>query len=431
MVESRTSTTRRRFLVGVSSVLGWPSVALGEAPSFDIAPSVKEIVLVIFTGQSNTQGAENHAVVTSRPPAPERVLMFDNNTPRILGNSQAPGFYNMRVEAKNLQRLVGARERVDGSAGETISTMSGYELQKRLGPDVAVVVVNVAIGSQDYGHISEGSVIFANAVEVIERVRMIAKTSGRSFRLAVNWSGQEGNVFVKQAKFHNLILKLHDSFARRFDDNDGDTAPVIMCIDGIAAFPHYRAPPGEALAQLQAAVDDPKAIAYATPTYVFPTCASGVHKTAAGAAHEGAYFGRATALSMRGEDARPLYPVAATLSGSKANATLHVPKGPLTRSTIVSDPGNLGITCSRQDNGALVPLKSASIAGPDKISVELDSPPDGVSLWLEFALRGPEGAPVGPTSGARSPLCDSSLDRTFYGLTMQNHIAISRVDLRA
>lgn len=403
---------------------------MGGAPTLAASlAGVTQAVLVIGFGQSNMQGAANNLALTTAPPAPGRVLMFDNGSPRLLRSGQGPGRQNDRVQDYMLDRLVDAREELFDSSGECPMTQLGFELQKRLGPSTVVIVANVAVGSQPYEALIPGTAPGDNALAVMRRVRILMGVLGLPLKICMAWSGQEAHI---GNNFADSFARLTDMQGVRFGPRTqailSNSVEMLVSLDQIANFTAYGLATAEMpLAQLQAGVQQPAKFVTACPSYLFPTMPDKVHATASGQAHKGALHGRALARAILGQDARPLYPTGATVSGSRATITCNVPTGPLNLgSPIVSDPGNRGVVAVRQDNGVAVPVSAVAASGSN-VLVDVTSPPAGVPLWIGFGTHGTPGAAAGPTTGARCTICDSSPDTTAYGLSMANHMAISRV----
>lgn len=404
-----------------------------------LAASVTNILILIGKGQSNTAGSASGSVLTATPPAPGYVLMWDNGSPRVLQHDHGPTRSFERVHAMHLENIVNAKEMLHATSGESIMTMAGYEAQKRLGNTWGVVVANVAIGSQPYDKIKKGTPPYNNLLEIVRRTRIVMGVRGRvNVTVGVLWSGQEAEVNRTLASYSGMVLEDQANLTSDINAITGGTSQVLLVVDGLSNFTKYIGPQDGSLVTAQAplgaldaAINNPTKVVYACPTYLFATAPDGVHKLAVGAAHEGAYMGRAIARALLGQDALPVYPTAASYSGGLVTATMRVLAG---NALSLSSPyvantadGFYGLTVARQDTGALVPISAVSLAAANQVRATLSSPPSGVPCWLYFGGYGPSGANAGPTTGARCPINDGSSETSFYGRSLANHAAISRI----
>jgi len=335
------------------------------------------------------------------------------------------------VPEHHLRARVDAREGVHDTTGETQWTQAGYEMQRRLGDGYAVAVATVGIGSQPYSAIKLGTAPGDNLLEVVRATWLIAKLSGLAFRVVMAWPASEGDYTNSQAGFLAYLAEFQAQVTAAVNAATNGTGEVLLAVNGWANATGYgAATASEGYAQLQWAVDNPTRGVYGAPDYLWPRVADKIHRTAAGNALDGAYLGRAISRGLLGQDALPLYTTGVAVAGSTVTGTVHLPLGAVGltgTSSQVTDPGQLGITCVRQDNGVAVPVASAAVVSGTTYQATLTSPPAGVPLWLEIGARGTPGNAGGPTSGMRSPLNDGHTDTSAYGVQLANHHAVQRV----
>lgn len=160
-----------------------------------------------------------------------------------------------------------------------------------------------------------------------------------------------------------------------------------------------------ALAQLDFAQTSQRAY-LATPTYHLPYAGDNIHLTAVGYKWIGAYFGRAYASLVKGEQPQWLNPKSATIRGIELRVRFDVPRGPM-----VLDVTNLAATTDFgfrvTDGGSSASINSISIDGADVVIV-LTSTPSGavvVRYGLDYL-----GSGLTITNGASGNLRDSTAD---------------------
>lgn len=398
-----------------------------DATACDTA--VEKIILIIGFGQSTSVGSASLAPVTDEPVKPGFVMMWNGGV-RVLEHDHGPLRGAEIVDLGAISKLVDGYEILHAKTGETQWTQAAYECQKRMGDTVAVVAATVGIGSQAYATLGPGNAPFANLLTVVKHTWLAAKLSGRDFDLVAWYPESEGDQTDSEAGFTLILNNFQTNLTNQINPLINRTGQVFVGVDGYSGHSNYGTYLStQAFAQLAWVLANPTKGIYGSPTYIRETVVDGTHGSSAGNALDGAFAGRATALTLMGDpNPLPLYITGQTVAASYVDFDVHLPKNAValtSTSDIVTPITNHGWKVRRTDTNAEVTVSSVTFVS-GKIRVTVSSPPAGVSLEYSVGWRGVGVAASGPVTGNRSPINDDCADLSFFGVQMANHIAPSR-----
>jgi hypothetical protein len=262
------------------------------------------------------------------------------------------------------------------------------------------------------------------------------------FDMIVLWPQQEDDSQLSQSAFLSIITEFQSDFTADISRMSNDeVAEVMFVTNGFTRDPSGAATFSEqTLGQMQFALENHgennapetcKSI-LATPSYILHRAADLIHFTNIAGARDGSYMGRAAANRKLGRDAKPFHITSIAWVSGQIRCNLHLPydAGTLTEtSPWVTDPGQNGFKLQKVSNGSDHPLASVFILGQQIIAVPSPGYSTTDEYELSWALRGPPGNLDGPTTGARCPFNDGSLDTDFFGNPMPNHLASGRANI--
>ncbi|MDB4945323.1 MAG: Endo,4-beta-xylanase precursor [Labilithrix sp.] len=176
--------------------------------------------------------------------------------------------------------------------------------------------------------------------------------------------------------------------------------------------------------QLSAHTRAPGKVVLVTPTYMLDVREDCLHFSATGQRHLGEYFAKAYAkMIFQATPWEPVRPLSITRAGTVVTVKFSVPRPPLVfDTTLVTDPGRYGFDVV-DDAGALLPVTSVALAGPDAVAITLAAAPAG-AIKVRYAQNQPSAACIGPgttqSGGARGNLHDSDKTPSQYGYDLSN-----------
>lgn len=284
--------------------------------------------------------------------------------------------------------------------GETPLTGSFDMVNELIFAEDRLTKANVAyqlLGScpgQDGGSLeqqSKGSEAFNRLKGDIANGYRLAQLAGKSFKFRAygyaQGEGEGGSIGSTTAAMKGGFITLRRDIEIEARSVSGQAERVVAL--------HYqtRFKPHIAQAHYEAARDDPD-IYIATPIYMLPLVADGLHLTARGSKLLGAYMGIAyKRVVIDGAiDWKPLVPINCDAQGRVATLRFNVPVGKLTiDTTLVPARGNYGFTLV-DANGAAIVITAVTLTGGDTIKLLTANPiPAGARVRYGWDTINPGG----------------------------------------
>ncbi|HVI28873.1 sialate O-acetylesterase [Hansschlegelia sp.] len=419
-----------RYVQEIGGVARLISVSLLYTSS--IAPSVTTLHHFPLTGQSLHGGTQSTPAITTTPPRPGRVLMFSGGV-RTLGTN-FPTDRTAIIADEDLAGIVDAFERTDGDrAGETVASIGGWQATKTLASTEALLMSAHGIGGQGYDWLKKGSIPYSNILKAVRRARLIAALSGIAYEVpGVIWDQGQHDHDETESTYRGWLVELQSDLTADINALTGGTDQVKLIIHQMANWQLYNiATSGVPLAQLNMALMNPTKALCVGPQYILETVADGMHLTAASERLQGLYTGRAMAAVVAGQPYTPLYVTSAVRAGAVVTLTFSDTGTALAfdDGSLVTDPGNKGVTWHDAGNGNSVTITNVAITGAHTIDVTLSAVPTGTAQQIGIARVATPNAFAGPTTGPRSVIRDQSPDTTPEGRRLYNFACIQLVNV--
>lgn len=260
-------------------------------------------------------------------------------------------------------------------------------------------------------HLS-GSTIYTNAMAAIDQIIAISETDAKPVSVrTLGWGQGESDILAgtSRSTYTAQMLALRASWDADVKTKTGQTEDVQMLAWQVSDHSVYGvSAPTIALAQTDAADQDPN-IHIICPTYMMDTVpADGVHLSAQDYRWLGAYRGLAyKRLIIDGVGWKPLRPLAKIVQDTACIIEFDVPVAPLVFDTEqVVDPGDYGFQLV-DSGGSPLTISSVSLLGPTRVKIVASSTlPSGFKVRYAWGPGGTFNA--GRITGPRGNLRDSA-----------------------
>ncbi|CCW20154.1 hypothetical protein EBBID32_45250 [Sphingobium indicum BiD32] len=385
----------------VGNSVRWTDFAtgMGVTTSVDLSvttefgATITTVEHITASGQSLSRGSALSPPVTTGAPDPLRLMMFDQG-----------------VNASDTTALSAANFDTFASASVTASEppvlSAGRAFLSDKASTVGVLVSCHGVGGYRYDQLCKGTVPYANQITAITTAARRETLAGRNYRMRYHeWTQGEADSGNAVGVYLGKQVEYQADLTTDYQEIVGTTDEVIIVTTQVSNFTAYsltQAPP-MTLELLESSILYPDKFICTGPKYHLPYVDS-THTTAEGSIHFGHCNGRAMRLHREGDWNGPLYVLSAVRTGDSVVLTFNAPYGgaPIDLNTsIVSDPGNYGVTF-HQTGGAAVTVTGVAVTGDFEITVTLSATPTGTDQKIGIAATGTAGQPAGPTTGGRS-----------------------------
>jgi hypothetical protein len=400
-----------------------------------LADTVTEVRLIAGYGQSGITGYNSGALYTTTVPVTGRTVMWERG-PRPAGHDQNSISGRMMPD-EALHAWADYVEVEFGVGAETCfgSLLTDYVADE--GSTVALLGATLGVGAQTMQAISPGGAVWSNMlVRGVVRARLMAAMAGKDFVWnEVFFDQGEGNVATDTtegaylARMGTLSTAL-DALATELGTLDGEDE-VAWFYAQMPNFPYYGYPdyPWVPIDQLQAHINDPDTFWCVGPRYQYEYT-DNAHMTAAGQYSLGARKAIVARIRRDGGSWTPVRPISAVRSGAVVDVTFEVPVPPLVLDTsVVSDPGDYGVTWRDAGDGNSVSISSVAVQSPTVLRVTLDGTPTGTAQEIGIAIEATSGAAPGPTTGARACIRDSDTAEDGRSVVLHNYACHEIIDV--
>ena len=397
-----------------------------RAYSQDKSPGRPVYNEIIGTGQSLSTGLFANPPISTTPQWPTVALMTN------LGVRQVPD--RGRVYALTPELITGlvplVEARTPDRDGETIGAGMTFQINELAledgQPPWPVVFSAHGVTGADYQILKRGTVPYRNALATVRRVAAILNGMGvRDVVRAVTVTHGETD-FIKRvsaADYEADLIQWRNDYDNDLRAITGQRESVMLFTDQMNSYTSKTLKAAAAttspiaLAQLQAALDHPGAIALACPKYWLEyNPKDGAHLTNQSEELLGEKYGEAIKRTfVDGAVWKPLYITGAAINANLVVLSYNIPAPPLALDTVlVSDPGNRGFIYS-DDSAAPPTITAVELAnGNTQVRIHLSAAPTAAvgHRHIKYAYVGSlgcggGGCDAGPLSGPRGNLRDS------------------------
>ncbi len=354
--------------------------------------------------------------------------MFENNVVFSAQTGACPGGPNgmhmtVPVDAGWLRPLIETQSEKPRSA------IANYLQQVDAGPSLAVTV---AYSGFQQACLEEGTTAFTGITRAFENLKRVGAWHDpeTEAQLEIVWVQNEGDEAL-QTPAATYATGMENIYASIVDAAGNPTVtPRIWMVQAQAwtdpTNGTTHTTPTAAIGQYIFARAHPEYAKILGPTYLYSTAVgSTVHRNTLGACESAATWGAAI---HAGDSFQPVWPVmgqSPTLSGTTITLHLYAPTCPLqfltSKITGVSTANRgLEYACSSSPP-SISSVTFGSCANNDQtVTIELDGNPDATCESddiLRGVYTGTNGAAEGPSTGPRSPICDSTATTYQCGAT--------------
>jgi hypothetical protein len=329
--------------------------------------------------------------------------------------SNGANLNNYVKQSTQLASLVGLRERVsplDTTCGETFA----YGMGLNITPECVFYSMGRGAYSAD-GLLLDttlGIPHFSNLYAGAKEARNHLVTSGATVSSTVPMIYKQGEADTATAKadWKTRVQAIRDDAEKGFKHAMLADVTVKMILDQLALQNHAQSQGDLAVAAIEMHRDVAN-IFCAGPTYWCTFRATtDVHFTQAMYRRYGEHLGRVVNTLIETGDWQPCHITGVSRSGTTITVNVHVPEGALTTDTTnVSSITNSGFAYSGATITGVSITDDGSTDGNGVIEITINSAAGGT---LSYAYENGTNGQVGPTSGSRGNIRDSSTFVTAY-----------------
>lgn len=352
---------------------------------------------IISTGQSNAIGAENSILSTTQP-------------------------YNNRMLNGGRTALVPLVEPVAGfygGIGETMASGLANSLSYFTSTDPVPHSAIMSLGAQGamiYTALMQGTPIYNSLIADVTAAKnfSIAENKTHVVRALTVIHGETDEYTPTSAEqYEQYLVEWQSDYQNDIQAITGQEEPVIMFTDQMNGHQNLNSPvPHIALAQYNAAKNNPNTIIMVTPKYILPTSDWLGHLTSYSQRRLGEYYAKVyKKVIIDGEQWKPVMPESIEMTGNVIHAEFHVPVPPLVfDTTAVLFKYGYGFEYADSTNSAFI--SSVELSGPTSVDITLTNVPTGSNPRLRYAYTGVVSSwstgPMAPNS-SRGNLRDSDM----------------------
>jgi hypothetical protein len=380
-----------------SSYTTEPSQVVSSSPSSVTQNTVNNHI--ISTGQSNSIGAENYPISTTQP-------------------------YNNRMLNASKTAFVGLIEPIAGTyggLGETMSSGLANSLSYFTNQNYSSIISLSGAGAMTYANLMQGTVFYNSLIESVASAKNLSLLEGKNHvvrALTVIHGETDEYTPTPASVYEQNLVEWQNNYSNDIRAITGQEEEVILFTDQMNGHQNLGSPvPHIALAQYNAAKNNPGKIILVTPKYIFPVVDWLGHLTNYSQRRLGEYYAKVyKKVIIEGQQWKPLMPEQVTLNGNTIYARFHVPVPPLAFDTnAVMLQQNYGFEYF--DNSYSAYITNVEIVSADTVAITLNTIPTGENKRLRYAYTGTVGNwSTGPfaTGSSRGNLRDSDMTPSVH-----------------
>ena len=291
---------------------------------------------------------------------------------------------------------------------------------------IGVLVSGHGVGSYSYDQLKKGTVPYANMVTAIRAAARQHTLAGLNYEVEyLSWLHGQANSGMATGAYLLCLEQIQADLTNDYQMIVATDKPVVFVTSQVSNFTAYSLPtvPPMSLELLEAALLYPDRFVCAGPEYP-AEYHDGTHFTSAGSLYIGELHGRAMRLHREGLYTGPLYVLLAARTDAIVILTFNEPYGAAAidlDTSIVSDPGNYGVTFHQTGGNAVTVTHVAEGPGDFQLTITLSATPTGTDQKIGIAATGTPGQPAGPTTGGRSCIRSAVAETDAEGRALDHY----------
>lgn len=362
-------------------------------------PSWKYIQHILSTGQSLSLGFGGLPSLTTTQPYNNKMLSAGNTS---------------------LIPLIEPSTYANSSTVESMSSALGNMITS-LSPKYQSIVTLHGKNSTSYSGLKKGTTPYANGIAQLNTAFNLANASGLPYIVSAITAihGEHDEIVgTTRAQYEANLVQWQNDYETDAQAITGQFESVPLFTDQMHSWSGTnvnKATPEIAIAQWNAAKNNPQDIFMVTPKYIFDYH-DHFHLNNYSYRRLGEYYGKVmNKVLVEGKSWLPLSPKSIVRGGNKIYATFNVPVAPITFDTTAVDAvSNYGFEYFDSINSASI--TSVVISGPDSVEITLSQIPTGSYQRLRYAYTGVVGTKPGAhiAGSPKGNLRDSDTTPALY-----------------